>query len=174
MKSDERKISLEGTSAEIAGNLVRIKGPKGTNERRFKEKSISISSNGKEISVKAADEKRKCKRIMCSVAAHLKGMVKGAKEGYEYKMKICSSHFPMNVSVSGKEITVKNFLGEKSPRVCRISGDVAIKMEKDVLTLSGIDKEDVGQAAANIEQKISIRNKDRRIFMDGIYITSKG
>ena len=75
MKSNERKINLEGTSAEIAGNLVRIKGAKGAIERGFKEKSISISSNGREISVKAADEKRKCKRIMCSVAAHIRGMV---------------------------------------------------------------------------------------------------
>jgi large subunit ribosomal protein L6 len=174
MKSTERKIKLKDVTAEVAGSLVRIKGPKGAVERRFKEKSIVISKEGDFIVIKALNSKRKCKRVMSTTTAHIKNMIKGASEGYEYRLKICSSHFPMNVSVSGKDIIVKNFLGEKNPRICKIRGDVGIKLERDSITLTGIDKETVGQAAADLEQKISIRNKDRRIFMDGIYIVSKG
>ena len=173
MKSNERTIGLEGTTAEVKGTLVKIKGPKGTSEKHFKEKSIKITSDSKNITIHAGNEKRNCKRVMCTTAAHIKGMVKGVTHGYEYKLKICSSHFPMNVSLNGRELVVKNYLGEKSPRICKIKDNVNIKLEKDIITITGSDKELVGQAAADIEKKVCIRNKDRRIFMDGIYITSK-
>lgn len=174
MKSNERTIGLEGTTAEVKGTIVKVKGAKGTSEKFFKEKSIKITTDGKNIIVHAENDKRNCKRVMCTTAAHIKGMITGVNKGYEYKLKICSSHFPMNVTLNGRELVVKNYLGEKSPRVLKIKDNVNIKLEKDIITLTGSDKEWVGQAAADIEKKICIRNKDRRIFMDGIYITSKG
>lgn len=174
MKIIEKRINLGEASAEILGNLLVVKGKKGIVEKKFKEKIIKIAKEGNQIVIKADNEKRKCKRIMCTAAAHIKNMINGVTNGYEYKLKICSSHFPMNVSISGNELIVKNFLGEKNPRICKIKDGVDIKLEKDIITLSGVDKEKVGQAAADIEQKISIRDKDRRIFMDGIYIISKG
>ena len=174
MKSSERRIKIGEATVEIDGNLLRVKGPKGVVEKRFKEKSIKILREGNDLVIMADDAKRKRKRVMCTVASVIRGMFKGATHGYEYRLKICSSHFPMNVSLSGKELTIKNFLGEKSPRILKIKDNVDIKLEKEFIVLTGIDKEKVGQAAADIEQKSSIRDKDRRVFMDGIYIVSKG
>ena len=45
---------------------------------------------------------------------------------------------------------------------------------KNDVIVKGIDKEKVGQTAANIERSCRIKNRDRRVFQDGIYITSKG
>jgi len=100
-------------------------------------------------------------------------MIKGVTEGIIYKLKICSSHFPMNVTVSTKEVSVKNFLGEKIPRIAKIIEGVTVKIDGTDLIVEGIDKEKVAQTAANIEQVCRITDKDRRKFMDGIFITSK-
>ena len=75
MKSKERKIALGAATAEIDGNTLKVKGPKGTVEKAFLEKSISIIPGNKEIIVRAANDKRKCKRIMCTVASKIKGLV---------------------------------------------------------------------------------------------------
>ena len=75
-------------------------------------------------------------------------------------------------------MTVTNLFGEKVPRVAKLPwspAEVEVKvMNKTDVIVKGIDKEKVGQTAANIERSCRIRNRDRRVFQDGIYITSKG
>ena len=46
--------------------------------------------------------------------------------------------------------------------------------EQDDVTVTGSDREKVGQTAANIERACKIKKRDRRVFQDGIYIVSKG
>ncbi len=173
MKTTEKLVDLEDTTAEISGKVVKITGPKGTIERNFREKLVEISKGDGKLVIKASDSKRNAKRMMNTTCSHLRNMITGVKEGYEYQLKVCSGHFPMNVSVSGKEVNIKNFIGEKKERVCKVKQNVELKLEKDIIKVIGIDKEQVGQAAAEIEKTTKIRNKDRRVFMDGIYIISK-
>ena len=79
----------------------------------------------------------------------------------------------MNVGISNKKFAVKNFLGEKTPRELNIKEEVNIKIEGEIIIVEGIDKEKVSQTAANIEKLTFIKQKDRRIFQDGIYIINK-
>jgi large subunit ribosomal protein L6 len=65
-------------------------------------------------------------------------------------------------------------LGERVPRVAKIVGKTQVKVEGSDLIVTGINIEEVGQTAANIEQACRIVGYDRRKFMDGIYIVSKG
>ena len=97
--------------------------------------------------------------------------MKGANEGFVYRMKICSGHFPMNVSNTKEEFSVKNFLGEKVPRVLKIKPGVDVKIEGDAVIVESNSKELAGQTAANIEKLTKIKNRDLRVFQDGIYIT---
>ena len=92
---------------------------------------------------------------------------------FKYKLKIVYAHFPITAKVEGKKLLIQNFLGEKSPRVAKIVGDVNVKVEGDEVTVEGINKEEVGQTAINIEQATVVRYRDRRTFQDGIYIFSK-
>lgn len=79
----------------------------------------------------------------------------------------------MNVALKGDELSIKNFLGEKVPRVMKIQPDVKVKIDGEKIVVEGIDIEKCGQCAANIEKTTRITNRDRRIFQDGIWITSK-
>ena len=106
-----------------------------------------------------------------TITAHINNMVKGVQEKFEYKLKICFSHFPFSIEIKGDEAIIKNFLGEKIPRKLKISGEVDIN--KDIITIKSVDKELAGQIAANFEQATRIKSKDKRVFQDGCYIISK-
>ena len=101
-------------------------------------------------------------------------MVKGVSEGFEYKLTVVYAKFPMTVEVKDNKFIVKNLLGEKVPRTVPLPSDVEVKVEgsKDI-TVTGIDKEKVGQVAASLEQSTRISHFDRRVIQDGIYIVEK-
>jgi len=79
----------------------------------------------------------------------------------------------MNVSIDKDIFTVKNFLGEKTPRKLRINAAVKVKIDGKDVYVEGINKELTAQTAASIETLTKIKGRDKRIFQDGIYIVSK-
>ena len=113
------------------------------------------------------------KRIMISNATHVSNMGKGVTAGHTYKLKICSGHFPMNVSLKGDKFEVKNFIGEAVPRVLQIKEGVDVKVNGDEIVVEGPDKGRVGNQAAAIELLMRRPGFDSRIFQDGIYIVEK-
>ena len=72
-----------------------------------------------------------------------------------------------------ENVTIKNFLGETTPRKAKIVPGVQVKIEGDIIKLSSPNIESAGQTAANIETATKIRNRDRTRFQDGIWITKK-
>ena len=80
----------------------------------------------------------------------------------------------MSVKVENNKVLIENFYGERKARSADIVGDVNIKINKDVVVITGINLEEVSQTAANIEQSTRIKNKDLRVFLDGVYIYEKG
>jgi large subunit ribosomal protein L6 len=100
-------------------------------------------------------------------------MIIGVTKGFEYRLKIVYSHFPVTVKIEGDKALIHNFLGERQPRIAKIVRGSKVEVKGDEIKVSGIDIEAVGQTAANFEQATRIIGKDRRIFMDGIYITQK-
>lgn len=116
-----------------------------------------------------------CLRTVCS---HIQNMITGVTKGFLYKMRFVYAHFPINVNVGdeGKNVEIRNFLGEKIiRRVAMLDGvSVALSTEqKDELILSGNDIENVSQTAAKIQQCTEVKNKDIRKFLDGIYVSEK-
>jgi large subunit ribosomal protein L6 len=101
-------------------------------------------------------------------------MIKGVTDGFTYNLKAFYSHFPMTLAVNGDIFNVNNYFGERVPRAAKILNGVNVKVSnKTEITVSGIDKEAVGQTAANIERCTTIKNRDRRVFQDGIYLLNK-
>jgi large subunit ribosomal protein L6 len=163
----------EGAEVEIAGAMFIVKGPEGENRREFDLEKIEIKQEGDIITVGNKNGSKKDKRRINTIAAHIKNMIDGVLKKFEYKLKVCFSHFPMTVEIKEDEILIKNFLGEKIPRKVIMPKNVEIELNKSDITLKSINKELVGQAAANFETATKIRSRDRRRFQDGIFITNK-
>ena len=175
MKEDlKREIELKpGVSAQLEGSLLKIKGPKGEVNRVFLHPKIAVSLEGNKIVLFAVKATKKEKTMICSFESHIINMVQGVQEPYVYKLKICSGHFPMSVSVSGNEVVIKNFLGEAVPRKVEIMPGAEVKVTGEEITVKSCDVEVAGQTAARIESVCRIVNRDRRIFQDGCYIVEK-
>ena len=163
----------EGVEVNVEENTVNVKGPEGENSKWFFMKNIEVKVKDNKIIVGQKKATKKEKKMINTIKAHLENMVKGVKEKFEYKLKVCSSHFPMTVESSGRELTINNFLGEKKPRKTTVPEGAEVNVDKETITIKSTDKEVAGQAAATIERATQIRKKDRRIFQDGIYITNK-
>jgi large subunit ribosomal protein L6 len=177
MTEFKTKIAVpQGIQAEVVDNTVKIKGIKGELSRAFVNPRLVMNKTGEEIFFTLRPSfkfSQKDKMVFNTYRAHVRNMFKGVQEGYTAKLKICSGHFPMTVTMDGNTIVVKNFLGEKIPRKSSLSKEVKIQIQGEIITVTGIDKELVGQAAATIEQTTRVTNRDRRIFQDGCYITLK-
>jgi len=172
----DQKVSFEkpeSVEVLIDKNTVTVKGPSGELSRTFKCLGIEFKSESNEITIESKKTNKTNKMMINTYQAHIKNMIKGALEPFEYKLKICSGHFPMSVTIKGSEFSVKNFLGEKVPRVITIKSNAEVKVDGQEITVKSNDKEKAGQTAANIEQLCRITNRDRRIFQDGIWITQK-
>ncbi len=161
----------EGVDVDVAGDRVAIKNP--PMERRFILHNVSLKKEGNSIILMADNATKREKKIIGSVAAHIKNML--SQQLFEYRLQICSVHFPINVSIdkSANEVVIKNFLGETKERRAKIIANVDTKIQGDIIVVSSRDKEAAGQTAANIEVATRISMHDRRVFQDGIFMTQK-
>ncbi|MBI2667548.1 50S ribosomal protein L6 [Candidatus Woesearchaeota archaeon] len=160
----------ENINVELIDDTLKIGGPKGKVERRLAFPNVELKKQDNKIQLMSKGASKREKRMINTFKSHIKNMILGTSEGFEYKLKICSSHFPMSVSVDKNIVIIKNFLGEKTPRSARILEGINVKVEGFDVIVTGIDLEKVGQTAANIESACRITNRDRRVFQDGIYI----
>lgn len=163
----------DGVEASIEENKIRIVGPKGRLELSLRDRSISIKKEGKAILVSSQLTRRKNKAMIGTIAGHIRNMIKGVNQGFTYHLQIFFAHFPINVSVQGKKVLIKNFLGEKFPREATIVGDTKVDVKGLDIFVSGINIEDVGQTATNIVNTTKIGRRDPRVFQDGIFILKK-
>ncbi len=164
----------EGVEVEIADGSIVVKGPEGEVKRNFNIGNLVFEKKDNKIVIGHKKATKKEKRLMNTIAAHVRNMIKGVQEKFEYKLKICFSHFPMSVSIEGNKAVIKNFLGEKIPRTAQIIEGVEVSVDNDIITVKSVDKEKAGQTAANLEKATALKTRDRRIFQDGIFIINKG
>jgi large subunit ribosomal protein L6 len=165
----------EGVKVEISGNVLKFSGEKGQLEKKFKlPKDMKIEKTDNKIIITSASDRRKSLAMLGTIAAHIRNAIQGVTKGFVYKLRICFSHFPINVKVEGDKVVIQNFLGERKPRYAKIFGNTQVKVEGSEITVSGIDIDDVSQTAGSIERATRIVGYDRRRFQDGIYIVSKG
>jgi len=170
----EKTIKIpEGVEVNLDGTNLIVKGKEGENKRDFKIRKISIEKQDNQIKLISKKATKNEKKIMNTLAAHINNMIKGVQHKFEYKLKVCFSHFPITIEFKENEAIIKNFLGEKIPRKAKIPEGVEVDVSKDEVTIKSTNRELGGQAAANFEKATWIRMRDRRIFQDGIFITHK-
>ena len=172
----EHSVTIpEGVTASLSEDgVVSIQGPKGNLSRQFTNSNLDLFQEGGAVIVRTDMPRRKAKALAGTWNAHLNNMVKGVTDGFTYNLKAVYSHFPMTLAVKGNVFVVNNYFGERVPRNADILEGVEVKVNNKVeVVVSGIDKENVGQTAANIERCVTVKNRDRRVFQDGIYLVGK-
>ncbi len=163
----------EKITLKYEGGRITVEGPKGRVIKDLSHIPAEISIDNDKVTVKIPGRNRKAKALLGTVISLIRNAVEGVTKGYTYRLKIVFSHFPINVKVVGKEVVISNFIGERFERRAAIVGDVKVTVKQDEIIVTGIDKEHVGQTAANIENATKISRKDPRKFLDGIYIMEK-
>jgi large subunit ribosomal protein L6 len=152
---------------------VAVIGSKGELKRNFKQRAIKILKDDGNVILEAQFPKKRDKAMLGTIKSHINNMIIGLTDGFTYKMKIVYAHFPMTVKVTEGKVIIENFLGERHPRAAKILGDTKVQINGDEVMVSGVNKEDVGQTMANIEQATKIKGRDPRVFQDGIYLVEK-
>jgi large subunit ribosomal protein L6 len=163
----------EGVSVRLEGRTVIVSGPRGELRRDMKGSPVKVQVAESKVVVASENDRRRIKSHAGTWAAHIRNMVTGVSKGYEAKLKIVYSHFPMKFSVEGHTVKVGNFLGERNDRKAKITGHVKIELQKDIVVVRGNDRDEVGQAAAVIEQTARVKGFDKRVFQDGIHLIQK-
>ena len=163
----------EGVSVELDGSTFKFKGKEGENSRTFNLGRLDVKIENNKITLGNTKSTKTEKKLMNTICAHLRNLIVGVQEKFEYKLKICYGHFPFTVKQQGKEIVIKNFLGEKVDRFVSVPEGVEVEIQKDIISVKSIDKEIAGQASANFEAATKIKGRDKRTFQDGIYIIEK-
>jgi len=160
----------ENVEVMLEGKAVTVKGEKGTLTRDFSHAPVSIRLEGREVKVWANWPRKREEALVGTVCSHVKNMITGVTKGFTYKLKIVFSHFPISVKVTGNKALIENFIGERSPRIAKIMGDVKVTVKGEDVIVQGINIEDVSQTAANIQDATKIKRRDPRKFLDGIYV----
>ena len=152
-------------------------GPRGTLTRDFKHMAMDLRKVDNEIRVDVWFANRRQLATVRTVVSHIDNMMVGVTRGFIYKMRFVYSHFPINVTLNGENVEIRNFLGEKRVRKVKLLEGVKYVRSADVkdqIELSGNDIAMVSLTAAQIQGQTNVRKKDLRKFLDGIYVSEKG
>ena len=161
----------DDVDVNVEKRKVTVTGAKGTLVRDFSHVPISIEAeDNKTVRVWAEWPRKKEASLVGTVHSHIKNMITGVEKGFSYKLKIVFSHFPISAKVQGKSVLIENFTGERRARRSKIIGDAQVKVQSEDIIVEGTNLEDVSQTAANVEQATKVKNKDPRVFLDGIYV----
>jgi len=163
----------EGVDVKLEGSVLTVKGPLGEASRKLWFPGIEIVQEDSRLIVNSNVDRKQQRAMTGTLAAHVANMIEGVTKGFEYRMKVVYSHFPIQLKTTADEVVISNFLGERRPRSAKIVGGTKVEVAKDEVLVKGINKENVGQTMANIEQATRVKGFDVRVFQDGIYLVEK-
>ena len=170
----------DGVTTTVKSRKVIVKGPKGILRKDFSHMSLDIRKISKnKILVEKWFGIKKELATVKTVCSHIENIFKKVTKGFQYKMRSVYAHFPININVSEANtvVEIRNFLGKKIIRNVKMQPGVTFfvsKEMKDKFILEGNDIELVSRSAALIQQSTTVKKKDIRKFLDGIYVSEKG
>ncbi len=170
----EKAVQIpEGIEVHIEKKELVVKGPKGELRRVFSHPAARLEIKEGSAVFSSDSDRKKDRAVVGTWAAHFRNMCVGVSKGWETRLKIVYSHFPMKVNVEGRKVVIGNFLGERKNREADIVGKTKVEVSKDEIIITGIDKEQVGNTGGNIERAAKVQGFDRRVFQDGCHLVQK-
>jgi len=138
-----------GVEVAIDGQNVSVKGPKGSLDLQVAEPITVVRSDDGAIVVSRPDDERRNRSLHGLSRTLVSNLVTGVTEGYTIKMEI----FGVGYRVQAKGSNLEFALGYSHPVVITAPDGVTFAVETPTkFSVSGIDKQKVGQIAANIRR----------------------
>ena len=172
-KFQDEVIIPEGVKVTLNKHMLSFVGPLGKTFKSFRNIPVNINIAENKVVLNAIGSRKRDYAILHTARSIIRNICEGLVEGYTIKMKIVYAHFPITLKVEGKKILIENFQGERAPRVTKIVGNTKVIPKGEDVILTGEVWTDITQTAANIELKTKVKNKDHRVFLDGIYSFEK-
>ncbi len=172
-----RTITIpDQVNVQVEGRTIRVKGPLGSLVEDLSHLPITMQVDQNQVRLETRWPRKREVGMLGTAAAHVRNMIKGVTHGYRYELRTVYAHFPVTVKVDekAKVLRIENFTGEKTPRYARILDGAKVLVKGEDLSVEGVDLKSVSQTAANIQDSTRIKEKDLRVFLDGIYISGKG
>lgn len=168
----------EDVTLTLTDRTVKVKGTLGENERQFPRSKIQMIRDGNTLMLNAYFPNKKEKAMLGTLTAHINNLITGVTYGFKYNLKIVYSHFPIRVTPENKKnrLRIENLYGGRKPLYAVILAGVKVKVEDEDVIVTGINKEDVGQTSANIQEitrQRGRRRKSPKTFQDGIYVYAR-
>lgn len=138
-----------GVEIKQDGGLITVKGPKGELSRNFNLDVINVEVKAGHVSFEKKEESVFSKALIGTYASHITNMIMGVTEGFVKKLIVEGVGFRSEVKGSNLEMT----LGFSHPVVIAIPEGLTATAEKNLITISGTDKEKTMQFAAQIRAK---------------------
>ncbi len=138
----------EGVDVKIDGDFVIIKGPKGELKNKIRPE-IKVEIKDKQIILKPVKSLRDTQALWGTYRSLIANMTQGVTKGFEKKLEIEGVGYKANLE--GKDLILN--LGYSHSIKIKAPEGIELKVEKNVITVSGTDKQLVGQIAAEIRSK---------------------
>lgn len=137
----------EGVETKIEGSTIFVKGPKGELKKQIPSE-IKVEIQGNKILVSPSLETKKTKALWGTIRQIIFNMIEGVTKGFEKKLEIEGLGY--KAYLEGEDLILE--VGYSHPiKIKKIEG-IKFSVEKNIISVSGIDKEIVGQIAANIKK----------------------
>lgn len=135
----------EGVEIKVSGNLVMVKGSKGELKREV-NREIKIEIKDNQLVLSPLKQTKKTSALWGLNRVLVANMIEGVKNGFTKKLEIQGIGY--KAALQGKDLVLN--LGFSHPIKFEAMPGIDFKVEKNIIIISGINKELVGQVAANL------------------------
>ena len=145
----ERKLTIpEGVTVMVNGNTVNVKGPKGELNLKL-DKLINVEVKDNTVIVKRENESINAKKMHGTTNANIKNMIEGVSKGFSKSLEIIGVGYRFNMQ--GNTLVIH--AGKSHVDEIKVPEDLKVEAKgNNQITVSGIDKQKVGEFAANIRK----------------------
>lgn len=160
----------QGVDVRYEDGTLMVKGPKGELARRFDADNVAVTVADGQITLAPAKESDESRVLWGTYAAHARNMIAGVTEGFQKQLEIEGVGY--RAEAQGSDIKLN--VGFSHPVTLKAPDGVAVVVEKNLITVTGSNKEMVGQFAADIRAaKKPEPYKGKGIHYVGEYIIRK-
>jgi large subunit ribosomal protein L6 len=159
----------EKTEVTISGNMLVVKGPLGELQRELR-REVSVKVEDNEVKVTPKKDSLFARALWGTYASHVNNMIDGVNKPFEKKLQVEGIGYKSEVSGDTLILNV----GFSHPVRTKIPKGLTVTAEKNLITINGISKEDVGAFAAQIRSiKKPEPYKGKGVRYEGEYVRIK-